>query len=130
MKKTNKKGFTIVELVIVIAVIAILAAVLIPTFSGVVEKAKQSAAIQAARNAYTEILAEESVQGQPSKIASYTLSNDIKNDTGITSATYTAGGDNTDETVAFVVGDYTVTYVITAKASGSKIGWSATKTGS
>ena len=30
MKKTNKKGFTIVELVIVIAVIAILAAALIP----------------------------------------------------------------------------------------------------
>ena len=32
----NKKGFTIVELVIVIAVIAILAGVLIPTFSGIV----------------------------------------------------------------------------------------------
>lgn len=30
--KKNKKGFTIVELVIVIAVIGILAAVLIPTF--------------------------------------------------------------------------------------------------
>ena len=57
MKKTNKKGFTIVELVIVIAVIAILAAVLIPTFSGVVTRAKQSAALQAARNANTEYLA-------------------------------------------------------------------------
>ncbi len=43
MKKQNKKGFTIVELVIVIAVIAILAAVLIPTFGGVINKAKQSA---------------------------------------------------------------------------------------
>ena len=39
MKKLNKKGFTIVELVIVIAVIAILAAVMIPTFSGIIEKA-------------------------------------------------------------------------------------------
>ena len=39
MKKMNKKGFTIVELVIVIAVIAILAAVLIPTFSNVIQKA-------------------------------------------------------------------------------------------
>ena len=38
MKNSNKKGFTIVELVIVIAVIAILAAVLIPTFSGLVKK--------------------------------------------------------------------------------------------
>ena len=59
MKKSNKKGFTIVELVIVIAVIAILAAVLIPTFSNVVANAKKSAAMQNARNAYEEYLAEQ-----------------------------------------------------------------------
>ena len=41
MRNTNKKGFTIVELVIVVAVIAILAAVLIPTFSGIIAKAKR-----------------------------------------------------------------------------------------
>ena len=58
MKKNNKKGFTIVELVIVIAVIAILAAVLIPTFSNVIEKAQKSAAMQAARNEYEMYLAE------------------------------------------------------------------------
>lgn len=58
MKKLNKKGFTIVELVIVIAVIAILAAVLIPTFSGVVEKANKSAAMQAAKSEYTLYLTE------------------------------------------------------------------------
>ncbi len=43
MKKRNVKAFTIVELVIVIAVIAILAAVLIPTFSGIIKKANISA---------------------------------------------------------------------------------------
>ena len=53
----NKKGFTIVELVIVIAVIAILAAVLIPTFSGLVENAKKTAIIQEARNRYSEYVA-------------------------------------------------------------------------
>ena len=58
MKKSNKKGFTIVELVIVIAVIAILAAVLIPTFSNVVEKANDSKAMQQARIAYENYLAE------------------------------------------------------------------------
>ena len=57
MKKSNKKGFTIVELVIVIAVIAILAAVLIPTFSNVISKANDSAALQNARNTYTEYIA-------------------------------------------------------------------------
>ena len=56
MKKMNKKGFTIVELVIVIAVIAILAAVLVPTFSTVVKKANESKALQEAKNAYTESL--------------------------------------------------------------------------
>ncbi len=53
MRKMNKKGFTIVELVIVIAVIAILAAVLIPTYSSLVKKANQSADIQAVRQMNT-----------------------------------------------------------------------------
>ena len=48
----NRKGFTIVELVIVIAVIAILAAVLIPTFTGIIEKANISKASSQAINAY------------------------------------------------------------------------------
>ena len=52
----NKKGFTIVELVIVIAVIAILAAVMIPTFSGMVKKSKDSAAMQQAQSAYTAVV--------------------------------------------------------------------------
>lgn len=41
--KSKKRAFTITELVIVIAVIAILAAVLIPTFSNVIGKANKSA---------------------------------------------------------------------------------------
>ena len=57
MKRNNKKGFTIVELVIVIAVIAILAGVLIPTFSGIVEKANKSAALQKATASYKEAYA-------------------------------------------------------------------------
>lgn len=48
--RTKRKAFTIVELVIVIAVIAILASVLIPTFSGIIEKANYSNAFQEAEN--------------------------------------------------------------------------------
>jgi len=40
-KSTSKKGFTLVELVIVIAVIAILSAILIPTFGNVIADAKE-----------------------------------------------------------------------------------------
>lgn len=58
LTRTNKKGFTIVELVIVIAVIAILAAVLIPNLSRLVGKANESSAMQAARNEYQAYLAE------------------------------------------------------------------------
>lgn len=55
--KKSKKGFTLVELVIVIAVIAILAAVLVPTFVGVSRNAKKSAAMQEATTARTVVLA-------------------------------------------------------------------------
>ena len=57
MRKNNRKGFTIVELVIVIAVIAILAGVMIPTFSNLVEKANDSARMQLVSKAYREAYA-------------------------------------------------------------------------
>ena len=64
MLKKMKKAFTITELVIVIAVIAILAAVLIPTFTTVVDKANESAAMQEARSEFenfnVEVLTSES----------------------------------------------------------------------
>ena len=62
MKKLNKKGFTIVELVIVIAVIAILAAVMIPTFAGIVKKANESAALQEAEATFKADLIEVNAQ--------------------------------------------------------------------
>ena len=52
MKNTKKKGFTIVELVIVIAVIGILSAILIHTFSGLVKSAQETAVQENLRNAY------------------------------------------------------------------------------
>lgn len=58
MLKKMKKAFTITELVIVIAVIAILAAVLIPTFTTVVDKANESAAMQEAKSEWTTCSAE------------------------------------------------------------------------
>ena len=42
-KSNNKKGFTLVELVIVVAVIAILSAILIPTIGTVIKDAKDAA---------------------------------------------------------------------------------------
>ena len=52
--KKNRKGFTIVELAIVIAIIAILTVALIPTFGGIIEKAKNTKLERALYNEYTE----------------------------------------------------------------------------
>ena len=62
-KKNNRKGFTIVELVIVIAVIAILATVLIPTFGNMIQKANESKAMQEARNIFTEYMIDHAQDG-------------------------------------------------------------------
>ena len=42
MKKGTKKGFTLVELVIVIAVIAVLSAIIIPVTGSIVSNAKET----------------------------------------------------------------------------------------
>ena len=70
MKSFNliRKGFTIVELVIVIAVIAILAGVLIPTFSGVIKRANLSADKQAVREMNMALAADEAIHGRPETV--------------------------------------------------------------
>ena len=63
MKKQNRKAFTIVELVIVIAVIGILAAVLIPTFSGIIESANRAVDTQLVAQINTTLAIEEVLGG-------------------------------------------------------------------
>lgn len=60
----GRKAFTIVELVIVIAVVAILATVLVPTFGEVIGNAKDAAAKQDAKNAYTDYMVEYAGVGE------------------------------------------------------------------
>ncbi|MEL7649823.1 MAG: type II secretion system protein [Sedimentibacter sp.] len=43
MKKRNEKGFTLVELIVVMAVLAIISAIAVPRFIGVQDKAKEDA---------------------------------------------------------------------------------------
>lgn len=64
MTNSKKRGFTIIELVIVIAVIAILAGVLIPTFVSVIKKANVSSDTALVRN-INEALAAEDVTDKP-----------------------------------------------------------------
>ena len=64
MLKLNKKGFTVVELVIVIAVVAILAAVLIPTFLTLVQTANVSADIQLVTNLNKIMAMQDALDGR------------------------------------------------------------------
>lgn len=75
--KSKRKGFTIVELVIVIAVIAILAAVLIPVFAGLINKAELSADQALVRNLNTS-LALSSGAGEKQNETMYDTLEDIK----------------------------------------------------
>ncbi len=100
MKKLNKKGFTIVELVIVIAVIAILAAVLIPTFTSVVNNAKKSADQSAAKADLDLVLV---------------LKNGDLAQTGTTTFTAATSG----VTYTFVGAKYYFTYNTVADANGN-----------
>ena len=55
MKKlNNKKGFTLAELLIVVAIIAVLVAISIPIFSAQLEKAREATDLANIRSAYAE----------------------------------------------------------------------------
>ena len=52
-KLNNKKGFTLVELIVVIVIIGILAAVLVPKLGGFTDRAKSTEALVAAKQVAT-----------------------------------------------------------------------------
>lgn len=125
LNNKKKNAFTITELVIVIAVIAILAAVLIPTFSTVVDNAKKSAAMQEARNAMTNYTSDKLIAN--AEIGNivfvvdgtfyFTYIDGEFSTTATTAetlgATYTIGSDNLNAGNAY--GESITIYTLTAK---------------
>ena len=56
--KINRKGFTLAELLIVVAIIAVLVAVAIPVFGSQLEKSREAADLANVRAAYAKVLTE------------------------------------------------------------------------
>jgi type IV pilus assembly protein PilA len=61
--KNNKKGFTLAELLIVVAIIAVLVAIAIPVFGSQLKKAHDAVDVANVRAAYAEIMTAKIVDG-------------------------------------------------------------------
>ena len=72
-KLENKKGFTLAELLIVVAIIAVLVAVAIPVFTAQLEKARQATDVANLRSAYAEAVAGYLGTGAAAESPEYTV---------------------------------------------------------
>lgn len=63
MKKMNKKGFTLAELLIVVAIIAVLVAIAIPVFTAQLKKSENATDLANTRSAYAEAVADALADG-------------------------------------------------------------------
>ena len=74
MKKLlNKKGFTLIELIVVIAILAILAMILIPSLTGYIKAATDSKNQANARSEYSRVLLGVTTGGITATAASYAV---------------------------------------------------------
>ena len=105
--KQNRNGFTLMEMLIVIAMIAVLIIIAIPVFASQLEKAREAADLANVRSAYAQV-SEEVMLGNPNTIVTVNLtqkeadwqSMEPANIGGITHSKNQRDTDNWKDTVA------------------------------
>lgn len=122
-KFTNKKGFTLMEMLIVVAIIAVLVAIAIPTFSGSLAKANAATDLANIRSGYAS--AQIKVMTEKVTETKLYLQKDGSVDSNTTNA-YICKGKSTDVSGANEIGgknfgatwekDQKIAYTITGDA--------------
>ena len=107
MKKMmkNRKGFTLMEMLIVVAIIAILVIIAIPTFNSALAKARAATDVANIRSGYAAALVEAMTNGINDSGDTYYLQKDGSvSNTTTTTSDYTTQGESSKATADTTIG--------------------------
>lgn len=124
-KFTNKKGFTLMEMLIVVAIIAVLVAIAIPTFTSSLNKAKAGVDLANIRSGYANAQVLAITEG---KATTYALNKDGSvTETTAANAYKTAGSSKNAPTDSTVGGKFAVDTTVETTTDTDKVAWGAGK---
>lgn len=118
-KKNNNKGFTLAELLIVVAIIAVLVAIAIPVFSAQLEKSREATDIANVRSAYAEVMATYLDNNNSGEYSAKAVAKQINADWAGPSGTIVTRDNGTERTITYSAKTSGNSYEVHVKNSGT-----------